>query len=76
MIRSTFATGKAVFEIDEGQHHDHLVCVRCGQLDELYDPGIERRQAAIAHARGFELQDHRLSLFGLCARCCGSATSP
>ncbi|WP_046115393.1 ferric iron uptake transcriptional regulator [Aquincola tertiaricarbonis] len=67
--RSVFETGKAVFEIDEGSHHDHLICVQCGEVDEFYDPLIEKRQAAIAQERGFELQQHRLSLFGRCARC-------
>lgn len=68
--RSSFeATGKAVFEIDDGPHHDHLVCVRCGRVDEFLDVGIEARQQHIVAERGFRLVEHRLALFGLCSGC-------
>lgn len=69
--RSSFDGGKAVFEIDDGPHHDHLVCVRCGRVDEFVDEGIEQRQRDIAAARGFELAEHRLAMYGLCSRCRG-----
>ena len=59
---------KAVFELDEGLHHDHLVCVRCGRVEEFVDAEIERRQRQIAADRGFELQEHALSLYGVCSR--------
>lgn len=66
--RSNFETGKAVFELDEGQHHDHLVCLQCGRVEEFYDPEIERRQQLIAADRGFALRDHDLALYGTCVK--------
>lgn len=68
--RSSFdATGKAVYEIDDGPHHDHLVCVRCGGVDEFVDAAIEARQQHIVAERGFRLVEHRLALYGLCSAC-------
>lgn len=64
--RSNFESGKAVFELNEGQHHDHLICLQCGRVEEFYDPEIEKRQQKIAKDRGFVLQDHALSLYGIC----------
>ncbi|HET6786412.1 MAG TPA: transcriptional repressor, partial [Aquabacterium sp.] len=66
LSRNHFEAGKAVFELNEGKHHDHLVCVVCGKVEEFYDPEIERRQAAIAEERGYTLQDHALSLYVVC----------
>lgn len=66
--RSNFESGKAVFELEEGTHHDHLICIECGRVEEFYDAEIERRQQAVAAERGFRLQDHALSLYGHCAR--------
>src|SRR5574340_116838 len=68
VLRSNFESGKSVFELNEGQHHDHLVCLTCGRVEEFYDPEIERRQREIAAERGFELQDHALSLYANCVR--------
>jgi Fur family ferric uptake transcriptional regulator len=68
LSRNHFETGKAVFELNEGKHHDHLVCIDCGRVEEFYDPEIEKRQNAVAHARGFELQDHALSLYAVCTK--------
>ncbi|MDP3170816.1 MAG: ferric iron uptake transcriptional regulator, partial [Polaromonas sp.] len=51
--RSNFESGKAVYEINEGQHHDHLVCLDCGKVEEFYDAEIEKRQHAVAKAKGF-----------------------
>jgi len=65
--RRQFDGGKAYFELNEGRHHDHLVCVRCGRVEEFVDAEIEARQQQIARARGFELQEHALALYGLCA---------
>ena len=67
--RIHFETGKAVFELNEGDHHDHLVCLRCGRVEEFCDTQIEARQQAIAAERGFRLQAHALALYGLCAHC-------
>ncbi|MCL4183704.1 MAG: ferric iron uptake transcriptional regulator [Burkholderiaceae bacterium] len=64
--RSNFESGKAVYELEEGQHHDHLVCLQCGRVEEFYDPEIERRQHKIAKDRGFTLQEHALALYGNC----------
>ena len=66
--RSNFESGKAVFELNEGHHHDHLVCLQCGYVEEFYDSEIEKRQQRIAKERGFALQDHALSLYGNCTR--------
>jgi Fur family ferric uptake transcriptional regulator len=66
--RSNFESGKAVYELDEGQHHDHLVCLQCGRVEEFYDEEIERRQKAIAADRGFALQDHALALYANCIK--------
>jgi Fur family ferric uptake transcriptional regulator len=66
--RSHFESGKSVFELNEGQHHDHLVCLTCGRVEEFYDPQIEQRQRAVAQSRGFELNDHALSLYAVCTK--------
>ena len=68
LARSHFESGKSVFELNEGQHHDHLVCVTCGRVEEFFDPEIEARQKAIAQERGFELKEHALSLYAVCAK--------
>ena len=60
--------GKAVYELNEGQHHDHLVCLDCGRVEEFFDPEIEKRQQMIAKTRGFVLQEHALSLYATCSK--------
>src|SRR5881409_4481651 len=60
LSRNHFESGKSVFELNEGKHHDHLVCLDCGRVEEFFDAEIEKRQKSIAQARGFELQDHAL----------------
>ncbi|QRX84612.1 ferric iron uptake transcriptional regulator [Glaciimonas sp. PAMC28666] len=67
--RNHFETGKAVFELNEGSHHDHLVCLVCGLVEEFYDEEIENRQKAVATERGFEIADHALALYGHCRNC-------
>ncbi len=67
--RSQFDGGKAVFELNEGEHHDHLVCTNCGKVEEFYDAEIEQRQREIAKQHNFTLTEHALSLYGLCASC-------
>lgn len=59
LSRNHFEAGKAVFELNEGKHHDHLVCVNCGRVEEFYDAEIERRQQEIAAERGYKLQDRK-----------------
>ena len=68
LARNHFESGKAVFELCEGGHHDHLVCMTCGHVEEFYDPAIEERQQQIAAARGFRLEDHALSLYAVCTK--------
>lgn len=69
LSRSTFENSPAIFELNQGSHHDHLVCTRCGKVEEFIDPDIERRQEEIANERGFILADHALALYGTCASC-------
>ena len=66
--RSNFESGKAVYELDEGKRHDHLVCVDCGRVVEFYDAEIEARQRMVAESRGFQLQEHTLALYAHCTR--------
>ncbi|MBW6494966.1 MAG: ferric iron uptake transcriptional regulator [Burkholderiaceae bacterium] len=66
--RNSFESSKAIYELDEGSHHDHLVCLDCGRVEEFVDQEIERRQREIAKSRGFELQEHGLSLYANCIR--------
>ena len=68
LIRSHFESGKAVYELNEGQHHDHLVCLDCGKVEEFYDTEIEKRQHAVAKSKGFAIADHALSLYAHCVR--------
>ena len=69
VIRHNFEGGHAVFEMASGRHHDHLVCVRCGQIREFVDETIEARQREIASARGYAITDHRLTIYGICEPC-------
>ena len=66
--RSNFESGKAVYEINEGQHHDHLVCLDCGKVEEFYDADIESRQHAVAKSKGFTIADHSLSIYAHCTK--------
>ncbi|MBA2484228.1 MAG: ferric iron uptake transcriptional regulator [Nitrosomonas sp.] len=66
--RHHFESGKAVFELKGDGHHDHLVCLQCGRVEEFYDPEIEKRQIKVAKTRGFKLQEHSLSLYADCVK--------
>lgn len=68
LSRNHFESGKAVFELNEGQHHDHLVCLDCGRVEEFFDAQIEQRQRSIAETRGFLLQEHALALYANCTK--------
>src|SRR5471032_2614927 len=68
LSRSNFESGKAVFELNEGTHHDHLVCLDCGMVEEFFDAEIESRQQDIAKERGFKLHEHALALYGTCTK--------
>ena len=69
LLRSNFEGAKAVYELNEGQHHDHLICTSCDKVEEFYDPEIEKRQQLVAQQHGWSIQDHSMSLYGLCATC-------
>ena len=69
LSRNYFETGKAVYELNEGDHHDHIVCISCGRVEEIRDPEIERHQREIAKRMNFELVDHNLALYGRCSQC-------
>jgi Fur family ferric uptake transcriptional regulator len=68
LSRSHFESGKAVYELNEGTHHDHLVCLDCGRVEEFYDAQIEERQHAVAKTKGFEIAEHALSLYAHCTK--------
>jgi Fur family ferric uptake transcriptional regulator len=66
--RHFFESGKAIFELNEGGHHDHLVCVECGAVEEFFDPEIEKRQNLVAQERGFKVKEHALYIYVECLR--------
>jgi Fur family ferric uptake transcriptional regulator len=66
VVRHNFEGGQAVFELDRGHHHDHLICVKCGRVEEFVDNTIEKRQEAIAKKHGFKIKDHALVIYGIC----------
>lgn len=67
--RLHFEGGTSVFELNQGAHHDHLICVKCGKIEEFFDEAIEKRQQAIAKKKDFEITDHSLHIYGICAVC-------
>lgn len=68
LVRQHFESGKAVFELNEGSHHDHIVCLQCGRVEEFYDEEIEKRQKCAAEERGFSIHDHSLHLYADCTK--------
>ncbi|WP_374580186.1 ferric iron uptake transcriptional regulator [Pseudoduganella sp.] len=66
--RNHFESGKAIFELNEGSHHDHLVCLDCGRVEEFVDEEIEKRQQRIAAERGFKIAEHALAIYGSCIK--------
>lgn len=73
--RHHFDGANSVFELNRGEHHDHMVCVKCGRVEEFKDELIEQRQQEIARQRRFKLTEHSLCLYGLCADCERKSTS-
>jgi Fur family ferric uptake transcriptional regulator len=69
VIRQNFEGDKSVFELNDEDHHDHMVCVKCGSVAEFFDKRIEAQQDKVAHDHGFVIQDHSLTLYGTCKRC-------
>ncbi|MEO6186846.1 MAG: ferric iron uptake transcriptional regulator [Steroidobacteraceae bacterium] len=68
VTRHHFENGMAVFELNRGDHHDHIVCLDCGKVEEFVDAGIEERQKTIAAQRGFDIHDHSMIMYGRCRR--------
>ena len=69
VIRHNFEGAHSVFELDNGRHHDHLVCVKCGRVEEFVDPVIEEHQKEIAKKAGYTITDHSLNIYGACPDC-------
>src|SRR5947207_2667050 len=69
VIRHHFEGDQSVFELDHGEHHDHLLCVKCGRVEEFVDPIIEKRQQEIAKQAGYSITDHSLNIYGICGKC-------
>jgi Fur family transcriptional regulator, ferric uptake regulator len=67
--RHYFEGGHSVFELNQGHHHDHLVCVKCARIEEFVDEVIEERQLQIAESAGYKITDHSLNIYGVCAGC-------
>ena len=69
VARHHFEGGQSVFELDQGEHHDHILCISCGRVDEFVDEVIEKRQRQIAEKAGYEITDHSLYIYGICSEC-------
>ena len=69
VVRHNFEGEHSVFEMNHGMHHDHLVCVKCGRVEEFVDEEIEKRQEVIAKQAGYAITDHSLNIYGICAKC-------
>ena len=69
VCRRHFEGGQSVFELNRGEHHDHLVCIKCGKIVEFVDSTIEKRQEKIAAANDFKIADHSLVVYGVCEGC-------
>lgn len=69
VIRHNFEGGQSIFELDDGDHHDHMVCISCGAVKEFVDTTIEDRQLEIAKEHNFRMTDHSLYIYGVCNKC-------
>lgn len=69
VVRHHFEGDLSVFELDHGEHHDHLVCVKCGRVEEFVDDVIEKRQEEISRQAGYSITDHSLNIYGICGKC-------
>ena len=67
--RHHFEGGNSVFELNQGEHHDHILCVKCGRVDEFFDEIIEERQSMMAKKMGYKMTDHSLYVYGICSAC-------
>ncbi len=68
LVRHHFESGKAVFELNQGGHHDHIVCMQCGRVEEFCDEEIEKRQRQAAQERGFSIREHSLYIYADCSK--------
>lgn len=68
LIRHHFDSDRAVFELNQGEHHDHMVCLQCGRVEEFYDEEIENRQKEVAESRGFSIHEHSLQIYANCMK--------
>jgi Fur family transcriptional regulator, ferric uptake regulator len=68
LARHHFEGGKAIYELEEGKHHDHIVCLQCGRVEEFYDEEIEKRQIKVAKERGFVIHEHQLYIYADCTK--------
>jgi Fur family ferric uptake transcriptional regulator len=68
LIRHHFDSDRAVYELSQGGHHDHLVCLQCGRVEEFFDEAIETRQKQVAKTRGFSIHDHSLQIYADCTK--------
>ncbi|MDF7676326.1 ferric iron uptake transcriptional regulator [Neisseriaceae bacterium ESL0693] len=69
LLRHHFETGKAVYELNRGGHHDHIVCIKCGRVTEFCSEQIEDLQKSIAKENGYRIVDHALYMYGVCTEC-------
>ena len=67
--KNMFGDNKSVFELDSGVHHDHMICTKCGQVEEFHNNDIERLQIELSHSKGFKLNYHEMNLYGFCTKC-------
>lgn len=67
VLRHNFEGGRSVFELDDGKHHDHILCLKCNKVVEFFDEVIEKRQHEVAEKHGFTLEDHSLTMYGICS---------
>ncbi len=69
LLRHYFESGKAIYELNKGTHHDHLVCLKCDRVTEFQSPEIEQLQEKIAEEQGYRVIDHALYMYGICSDC-------
>lgn len=65
----SFGTQEKKYELGAKDHHDHMICTKCGEITEFVDEEIERRQHKIAEELGFKMEDHSMQIYGICKKC-------
>ena len=76
LIRHNFEGTQALYELNDGEHHDHLVCTNCGELDEFFNEIIEEQQHKVSLKKGFKMTGHSLTIYGTCAKCLKKENTP